>query len=315
MLKLFGPGRLAVTLSAAFASAFLGAHRPVHADPSLEVLASYPGPTFLENLEVADDGAIYVTNYSGKGIERIRPGQKAERFVELDAHPVSILVMPSGFLLAVHGKSFTEGPAFIGSGRLLTLDPQGKLIAELPVPDAGMLNGMMRLENGQVLLADSVKGQILRYDPAQRQIGVWLTDARLVPQTAPHFVPGANGLKRRGGTLLISSSAQRKVFSVEVGADGAAAGPMEPVLELPGADDFAVLPDGGLIVATHGKEVLRVSPAGAVSTLTSDPRVLGNTAVAITGSGASRKVVILGTGGFSEGGKADAAIVAISLPE
>jgi hypothetical protein len=308
--KTYRVGRISACLAALIVS-----DASLRAEPNVETLASYPAPTFLENLDVAIDGAIYVTNYTGRGVERIRPGQKAERFADLDTHPVSILATPSGFLVAAHGKSFTNGPAFIGSGRLLTLDRTGKVIDDLPAPEAGMMNGMVRLPSGAVLIADSVKGQILHYDPAVRRIETWFSDPRLLPQTAPQFLPGANGLKLRDGALLVSSSAQRRIFKLTLTPDGAPEA-FEPLLDLPGgADDFAVLPDGGLLVATHGETVLRVSKSGETSVLTKDRRVRGNTAVAVSGAGKDRRAIILGTGGFSEGGKDDAVVIAIPLTD
>jgi sugar lactone lactonase YvrE len=178
-----------------------------------------------------------------------------------------------------------------------------------------MLNGMTRLDTGSILIADSVKGQVLRYDVASGTLSTWIADARLAPQTTPQFRPGANGVKVRGRDVLISSSAARKLFRVSLGADGRPAGDLAVLFELPGADDFALLTDGGIVVTTHGDRVLKVTADGAQTVLTSDPRVLGNTAVAVTGAGKDRRAIVLGTGGFSEGGKADAAVVSIPLPE
>ncbi|MDX2264723.1 MAG: hypothetical protein NW215_07105 [Hyphomicrobiales bacterium] len=279
------------------------------------VLATYPAPTFLENLDVAPDGAIYVTNYTGRGVERIKPGEKPARFANLDAHPVSILVRKDGFLVTAHGLPFMGGPSFIGTGRLIRLDAKGAVISEKPVPEAGMLNGMTLAPNGAILIADSVNGQILSYDTEKNEVANWFSDPVLAPQTAPRFLPGANGLKIRDGVLHISSSAQSKLFRLRIAADGAAQGPLEVAVETPGADDFAFLANGDVIMTTHSASVVKLDPAGRLHILTDDPRVQGNTAVAITGAGKDRKAIILGTGGFSEGGKADAAVVSVALPE
>jgi hypothetical protein len=52
-----------------------------------------------------------------------------------------------------------------------------------------------------------------------------------------------------------------------------------------------------------------------VSTLTDDPRIRGNTAVALRGAGAERAVIVLGTGGLSEGGKDPGVVLSVPLPE
>jgi hypothetical protein len=96
---------------------------------------------------------------------------------------------------------------------------------------------------------------------------------------------------------------------------GEPAGPLEPVAEgLPGADDFAPLGEGGFIVTTHADRVVTIDATGAVATLTTDPRVRGSTAVAVMGDGADRRVIILGTGGFSEDAGEDAVVLAVPLP-
>lgn len=286
------------------------------AAPAVEALASYPGPAFLENLSVRADGGVLFTNYTGKAVELVPPGGPARTFAALDVHPVSIIPLNDGYLVAAHATPFTAGPGFIGSGVLVMLDADGKVTgAAVPAPQAGFLNGMVALPDGGVLIADSVKAQILRFDPARRTLDVWYADAELAPQETPAFRPGANGLKLRDGALIVSSSAKTALYSLAIGADGKPAGTLAKVAgDLPGADDFVVLPEGGFIVATHGDRIVRVAPDGAVATLTDDPRILGSTAVALTGDGAARRAIILGTGGFSEGGKADAVVLSVPAP-
>jgi hypothetical protein len=284
------------------------------ASDSARTLARYPSPTFLENLYVAADDMIYVTNYTGRGIERIAPGKPAERFVNLTAHPVSLLASGDGFVVAVHGASFVDGPAFIGSGRLLRLDRQGTVIKDIPARDAGMLNGMVQAPDGAILIADSIKGQILRFDPGTDAVSVWFSDPVLIAQTTPHFLPGANGLKFKERSLYVSSSATRSLYRLAIQNDRPV-GSLEKVVELQGADDFIILPEGGYVVATHGDRVVKVDATGNITPLTTDVRVRGNTAVGVIGSGSTRKAVVLGTGGFSEGGKDDATVLAIPLPQ
>jgi hypothetical protein len=52
-----------------------------------------------------------------------------------------------------------------------------------------------------------------------------------------------------------------------------------------------------------------------VTTITDDPRIRGNTAVALDGAGKSRRLIVLGTGGFSEGLGAPAVVLAVPLPQ
>lgn len=276
--------------------------------------ASYPGPTFLENLYVAADGAVYFTNYTGRSIERRTPDGVVSTFALMDSHPVSLAPLGDGFLAAVQSIPFTQAD-FAGTGRLLLLDGQGQVIDAIEAAEAGFLNGMVALPDGSVLIADSLKAQILRFLPGERRLEVWLTAPELAPQTQPAFLPGANGLKLLEGALVVSSSARKTLFRVALTPDWQPAGALEPlVADLPSVDDFVPLPEGGFLVATHGETVLRVGLNGETSVLTADPRVLGSTAVALVGTGADRKALVLGTGGFTSGGSDEAVLLAVPAP-
>lgn len=289
--------------------------RAAKQEPAGEVLARYPGPTFLENLHVDPDGAVFFTNYTGRTIETMQPGQPARTFAAMDSHPVSLLPLGAGFLVAVHGAPFTDPAALAGSGRLLFVDKEGVVTDAVDAPEAGFLNGMAALPDGSVLIADSVKAQILRFDPETRTLQTWFADPQLAPEVSPQFLPGVNGLKIVGGVLWLTSSARKALYRMALSPDGQPAGPLTLAAEdLPGADDFAPLPEGGFLIATHGAEVVRLSADGEVSSFLQDVRTRGSTAVALIGVGAARKAVILGTGGFAEGAGEDAVVLAVPAP-
>jgi len=310
--------RVSAAVAAGIVSALLVAGcqpKAARQEPAGEVLASYPGPTFLENLYVAPDGAVFFTNYTARTVEMVRPGQPVRTFAQLDSHPVSLLPRGDGFLLAVHGVPFTDATALAGSGRILMLDKDGFVTEAVDAPDAGFLNGMALLPDGSALIADSVKAQILRFDPETGTLAPWFSDPRLAPAVEPRFLPGVNGLKIVGGVLWLTSSARKALFRLPLSPDGQPAGALEVMAEnLPGADDFAPLPEGGFLLATHADRVVRISATGEVETFSADPRMLGSTAVALQGAGAERRAIVLGTGGFSEGGGADAVVLAVPAP-
>lgn len=291
--------------------------RQAEAAPSApEILASFEAPAFLENLIIEPDGSIIFTNYTGKSLHRIGPDGTLSVLANLDMHPVSLIQLGDTFLVAAHAIPFTSGPEFIGSGQLLTLSVGGDVLSRLAVPEAGFLNGMVAFSDGKVLIADSAKAQILAYDPASSKVETWFSDALLAPQTEPYFLPGANGLKLEGDDLLLSSSANRSIYRLRISADSASEGKLQLVAaDLPGADDFAVLPDGGYVTSTHADRVVRIFPDGAIETLTADPRIKGNTAVAFRGKGEDRTLIILGTGGLSEGLSEPGVVMELPFPE
>ncbi len=282
----------------------------------VSILARYPGPTFLENLAVLPDRSVLLSNYTAKRVDRWHPEDGGSAFARLNDHPVAILPLGPDYLITAHGRPFTEGEAVIGSGVLLGVDAAGVVQDRIEVPQAGFLNGMTELGDGTVLIADSVRGQILRFDPASRGISQWFSDPDLAPRLEPGFIPGTNGLKRLGDAIYVSCSAKRTLYRLRIGPGEQAIGPLTPVTAaLPGADDFEVLPDGRFLVATHQDRVILADQFGMMTTVTDDPIVAGSTAVALWGTGRDRRLLILGTGGFSEGGTGDAALVMARLPE
>lgn len=279
-------------------------------------LAAYPAPAFLENLTLTGEDAVLVTYYTGRRIERVSLSGGAETFAALEDYPVSIIPAGAGYLVAAHAVSFASGEDFIGRGVMLELGPDGAVLNRWPLPGVLFANGILAAPDGRVLIADSVSGAIHQFDPASGEVAPWFADPVLQPAPPPAFRPGTNGLKWRGDDLLVSSSASRTIYRLAVAPDGSATGGLDVLIrDLPGVDDFAVTAEGGLVLATHGRDILHIAADGRSSVLTEDPQVLGNTAVAIAGAGPGRSVVVLGTGGFSEGGSADAAVVLVPFPE
>ena len=280
------------------------------------VLASFDAPAFLENLIVEEDGSIIFTNYTGKSLHRIAPDGAVSVLASLDVHPVSLIRLGETYIVSAHAIPFTAGPSFIGSGQLLSLSATGDVLSILPVPQAGFLNGMVVSPvDEKILIADSAMAQILVYDPAVGSVDTWYADPLLAPQTEPFFLPGANGLKLEDGALLVSSSANRTIYRLGVGEDGTAQGPLTPVIaDLPGADDFIVLQEGGYVASTHADRVVKISKDGTLETLTDDARIKGNTSVALRGEGEERTLIILGTGGLSEGLSQPGVVLALRLP-
>ena len=92
----------------------------------VEVLAEYLPGNFLENLDVLRDNRIVFTSYFAKSIESLDANGKATTFAKTSAHPVSILAIDGGFLVAAHGQPFVSGPGFVETQQFLLLDRQGR---------------------------------------------------------------------------------------------------------------------------------------------------------------------------------------------
>jgi sugar lactone lactonase YvrE len=276
---------------------------PAHSEP-FDVIAEYPAGNFLENLDVLPDGKVVFTSYFAKTIEVIAPGQTLRTFSRLTVHPVSILSIENGFLVAAHGQPFTNGPSFVETQQFVLLDVAGKEVASFKAPEARFLNGMVRHDGGSILIADSIAATIWKINPTSRTIEPWLSNDALSQDPAvKEFRPGANGLKRQGGRLVFSNSSRGTLSSVAIDGVGAT-GAIEPIATVGPIDDFLIDTDGSIIFTTHGDALRRLAMDGSLTTLIASG-CDGCTAVARLGDA----LLVLTTGGFAEGRKEPARVL------
>ncbi len=275
--------------------------------PRVETLASYPHGAFLENLAVAEDGAIYVTSYFDRTLVALRDGAAAP-FATLPAHPVGVLKTADGFIVTAHRTPFTDAPAVLSSNEILILDAAGAVVRTVAAPDARFLNGLVAIAPDRILIADSIAGLIWSFTPSSGALSPWLTDPLLSVDaaTAPER-PGANGLKLRDGALYISKSSRGAVYRLALTQDVAPDGALETVAAPGPVDDFAFATDGAIIAATHGAQLLRIAADGAVSPVL-ETGCDGCTSVAVVDDA----LIVLTTGNLLEGGDAPARVLRVT---
>lgn len=282
--------------------------------PPPEVLHSAPSGAFFENLEAQDDGSILFTSYFAKTILRWSPSG-VTTFATLDVHPVSFVSRAGGGLVVVgHGVPFTSGPDFVKSMRLLRIDAIGKIEASAAVPNARFFNGMTRLDEATLLIADSLAGVIWAHRAGTGAVEPYLADPLLapMPKTAGEFALGANGIKMHDGFLYVSNSSTTSIYRVALSV-GKPSGPLERVATFNGIDDFAFADDGRLFVATHRNDVVMRSPDGSVRVIINQ-KAEGATAVALGRGPSARYLFVTTTGGLFAGLKADANLLRLPIP-
>jgi hypothetical protein len=282
---------------------------PIPAAP--QVAATYPNGTFLENMSLAADGSLLVTNYTGRSVLAWPGRGEPARWAELDAHPVGVLALPSGAIVSAHGASFMSGPAFTKTNQLIVLDRQGRLARRTPVADALFLNGLVALTPDIALVADSLAGRIWRFDHKTGAVKPWLSDPILLPgPAAGDQRPGANGLKRQGEWLYVSNSSRGALYRVKVRGD-MPDGPLTLVAKTGPIDDFAFLSDGSIAATTHGRKLIRISAAGTVSDILADGCDACTSVVPLPASG---QLAVVTTGNLLERGKEPAKLLLVADP-
>lgn len=274
-------------------------------------IASYPSGTFLENLVARPDGSLLVTSYLDRSLLVWSGTDAPQVLVTLGDHPVAVLARQDDIILTVHGQSFTEGPSFTQTNAFVILNPDGTQRERFPAADALFLNGLVEIEPGVVLAADSLAGKIWQFDPVTGNVSEWLSDPMLTTNpAATGQSPGANGLKRHEDWLYVSNSSRQALYRVALNGN-VAAGPLEPFAQTGPIDDFAFLSDGTIAAASHNQAVIGITADGTVSTLLAEGC---DACTALLPFGEASELIVLTTGNLLEGGTEAARIFAIPSP-
>lgn len=207
-----------------------------------EVVASWPEGTFIENLAILDDGSIVVSVLSEARLDRIARGER-QTLVQFDA-PATGLVVIEGALYAAVGE-LGQGPI-----QIVRVEPSSaRAEAVVTVSGAVFLNGLTRLQNRILVSTDSHQGRIYLIDLDGATSQIWCEDLRLTPSPEADFLPGANGIKRFGDYLYVSSNSRALLFRIPI--RDSVAGALELVAQRLRVDDFAFDVQGNLYLTTH----------------------------------------------------------------
>ena len=292
---------------------FLMAGPVVAQTPELRTLASYPHGNFLENLEVQPDGRVLITNYPTKTIEVLHPDGTVATFAELSAYPLSIISTAEGYLVAASGKSLLAGEDVTGTQQFLLLDKSGTEVDKFAAPQALYLNGMVRLDEDTVLVADSLAETIWEMNTSSLTVAPWIVDSALgVLPDQPIFLPGANGLKMSADGLIVSNTSKETLVLINVGQDGTALGAPQVIAHVGRIDDFWIRDSGAILFTTHSDELRSLSVDGDVE----DVIFIGCdgcTAVAPFPLGQDTTFVIINDGNLYEGGDDQATVLSLTL--
>jgi len=257
------------------------------------VIAEWPKGTFLENLAVLDDGDIAVTVLTEARVDRVTLSGERSVLAQFVAPPTGIALSDGNVFVAV-------GEPGAGGAALFRIDPKtGMHERWMDLSGVRFANGLSPFDPGRLLLADSHLGQLFLIDLAARTLTIWIADERLQRAAGIDFLPGANGVKRFGDSIFVSSNGRAELYRAAVTPAGA--GPIELVSDRLRVDDFAFDVDGAAYLCTHiGHSLDRLAPDGArVSLAGPDQGMAGSTACAFGKQGVERiALYVVTTGGI-----------------
>ncbi|GAA6616891.1 SMP-30/gluconolactonase/LRE family protein [Scytonema sp. NUACC26] len=252
---------------------FIYAQTPIELAPA-KIITSFPVNTFLENLAIAPDGTIFVTNHEVGKIVRISANGNQQIHASVEGK-VSGLAFTSNGSLVVTGWNANSIPVV----SLVTAD--GTTETLLTLPEAIFLNGITPMGDTQYLVADSYRGAIWLIDVTQRRSAIWLEHSLLARSNSENVIPAANGLKRFGNFLYVSNTEKMLLLRIPIGMTNEPGEP-EIFVEQTNIDDFAFDVEGNLYGATHiYNSVVKITQYGSTTIIAqAEQGVIGSTAVA-----------------------------------
>jgi hypothetical protein len=269
---------------------------PIYADTPIDlapakIITSFPVNTFLENLAIAPDGTIFVTNHEVGKIVRITPDGNQQIHASVEGK--------------VSGLAFTSYGGLIATGWNADSVPVVSLVAQdgtvetlLTLPDAIFLNGITPLSSNRYLTADSYRGAIWLIDVAQPSASIWLEHPLLARSNAENPIPAANGIKRFCRTVYVSNTEQMLLLRIPLDMADSPGEP-EVFVEKTNIDDFAFDVEGNLYGATHiYNSVVRIGTDGMTTIIAeAEQGVIGSTSVAFGQSQGDRTSIYIVTNG------------------
>jgi hypothetical protein len=295
---------------------------------SLTKLIQFPYPTWIENIALTSTGNLLLTTLS---VLPATPPQLLH--VDPTANPPTSTLLSSFNASSVDGLlGITELShdvfAFVaglttkpGSWAIWKADLRKSPVAVskiADVPSGQLLNGLTKLNEHTLLMADSMAGTVLALDLKTGNSAVVLEDASMKPATTPSFKSGINGLKFQEPYVYYTNSALASFHRVRVDCNtGKATGPYETLaMGMPDADDFALDRDGKAYIAVGSGNVIEKVTGGAQSVFAgalNSTDIPGPTAAAlgkqvlyvVTNGGVKNKI----NGTYAEGGS----VIAVSL--
>ena len=173
-------------------------------------------------------------------------------------------VCPDVFQVAVTSVS-GPGKAIPGAGALYKIDlsrrRRPKVEETLKLLEVGLPNGLVTLSKHKILIADSIKGNVVVVDLRAKTAKVAITDPLLEPSPDASAFPGVNGLNILGDTLYFTNTEQNILGRIQIDLQtGSAKGPASKLVSsLPpgiGYDDFALGKKGDAYLASASANVI-----------------------------------------------------------
>lgn len=278
-----------------------------------QTIKQFPPYTFLENITIDENNTIYFTSYIDGVIYKKSLAGTVEQFAKVNGNIAGIIANPKGEFIISGCNQAKEGMLFM-------ISTKGEVTQEIKIEKAShFLNGITLLNDRTLLMADSDKGVIWKYDLKKGKTELWLEDALLespLPLDAEMRI-GANGVKIFNNSLYVTNTQKQLIVQVPITKKGEAGEPKEFANEILG-DDFTIDSEGNFYVATHPyNAVVRITPDGEKTIIANELEgVTGCTATVLRRGDRANELFVVTNGGIvlaPKGGVRGARVVNLNL--
>lgn len=207
------------------------------------------GPRYPNGIAVREDGTIYIGFVSSGLIFRRPPGRGWEIFRpdSNDIHSGTALRLDveRDLLWGASPDFLVDDGRKPRPNRIFALDAKNGVSSRvIDLPDGSLGNDIAIEPDGAVLLTDSLRGRVLRLEPAAARFTVQSDDREFRPP--PGETIGASGIARASdGRLIVANYGAGRLLAIEL--DGAVR-PLRLPRPLANPDGLAFTSDGALIV-------------------------------------------------------------------
>lgn len=169
-----------------------------------------PGATFLNDVAAGPDGTVYFTDTGLKSGKSGFVDSGSDAVYRLDGRkPVAIVTgpnlgRPNGVTVGPDGLTVVT----FGSGSIYRLDPLTGERTNLPIPDQGQLDGVVRLRDGTLLISSWQAQEVYRLSP----------EGRFAVAVDSVATPADIGYDSRRGYLLIPIMSKSEIVVRAVGS-------------------------------------------------------------------------------------------------
>lgn len=230
-----------------------------------------------ESITATSDGTLYVSNFAGGGVTRIKAGAPSgEVWIAPGAFETrstfGVLADEASGTLWVCSNDLSalgiKGPSDVKGAALKGFDLKtgaGKVSASFPVSPA-ICNDIAIGPDGAAYVTNTLGPQILRLKPGSQTLEVWKSDPLFAPASKE---AGLDGIAfGTDGNLYVDTFTTAKLFRIDV-KDGQAGAvtPLTPSRPLVLADGLRPLGDGSFLLAEGGGRLDRVTFSGDTAKL------------------------------------------------